>query len=298
MPPAVVPKSANQFIERQLDQQLRAVAGALESDALAFYGPLLGGTDDIIRIAVERLKQERRTRKRLALLVTTAGGFIEVVQRVVETIRHHYDHVDVVVPNYAFSAGTVLALSGDAIHMDYYARLGPIDPQVQTPKGQMVSALGYLAQWERLMTKAKSPDGLTVAELYLMTNGFDQGELYMYEHARELSVTLLKKWLEAYKFKDWKQTEKRGLAVTSSMKLDRAEEIARALNDTERWHVHGYGISKDVLHNELNLRIDDLDKFPSLCSKIRSYHNLLDDYMIKRGDEGAVHSVGQYLPFS
>lgn len=42
-------------------------------------------------------------------------------------------------------------MSGDNIYMDYYSRLGPIDSQVQCRQGQMVPALGYLVQWERLV---------------------------------------------------------------------------------------------------------------------------------------------------
>ena len=89
-------------------------------------------------------------------LITTTGGFIEVVQRIVATLRKHYSIVDFVVPNYAYSAGTVLVMSGDAIHMDYYSRLGPIDPQVETPGGQSVSALGYLERYDQLLRKANS----------------------------------------------------------------------------------------------------------------------------------------------
>jgi ClpP class serine protease len=67
-------------------------------------------------------------RKKLAVLLTTGGGVVEVLPRIVDTFRRHYDVVDFIVPNYAFSAGTVLVMSGDAIHMDSYSRLGPIDP--------------------------------------------------------------------------------------------------------------------------------------------------------------------------
>ena len=61
---------------------------------------------------------------------------MDVVQRVVDTLRRHYNLVDFIIPNYAYSAGTVLAMSGDAIHMDYYSRLGPIDPQIETERGR------------------------------------------------------------------------------------------------------------------------------------------------------------------
>ena len=298
--PNPTPMKANASIERQLDQRLRLVAAAFESDAMAFYGPLSEETDDLFRSAVEDMKQRRGSKNRLTLLLTTNGGFIGVVQRIVTTIRHHnhYTHLDVVVPNYAFSAGTVLALSADAIYMDYYSQLGPIDPQIPMPNGQWVSALGYLAQWNRLMEKANGQGGLNLAELHLMINGFDQGALYSYEQSAQLSVTLLRKWLASYKFKDWIKTETHGKEVTQRMREDRAKEIALALNDTSRWHVHGHGISMAILEDELNLRIDNLDKMPAICGKVRAYHSLLDDYMTKNGDIGAIHTVGQYQSFA
>ncbi len=123
---------------------------------------------------------------------------------IVETLRHHYGYVAFVIPNCAFSAGTVLVMSGDDIYMDYYSRLGPIDPQVETENGKMVPPLGYLAQYRRLLD----------AEAQLLIDGFDQAELHKYEQARELSIALLKEWLAKYKFKDWKVTESRGIPVT------------------------------------------------------------------------------------
>ena len=51
-----------------------------------------------------------------------------------------------------------------------------------------------------------------------MIQGFDQAELYQYEHQRELSIALLKEWLVSYKFKDWKITRTRRKKVTAKMK--------------------------------------------------------------------------------
>ena len=62
------------------------------------------------------------------------------IQRIAETLRHHYDRVEFIVPNYAMSAGTVLVMSGDAIHMDYFSVLGPIDPQVRDETGRQLPA--------------------------------------------------------------------------------------------------------------------------------------------------------------
>ena len=41
-------------------------------------------------------------------------------------------------PIFAMSAGTILVMSGDDIYMDYYAVLGPIDPQVRNQNGTYV----------------------------------------------------------------------------------------------------------------------------------------------------------------
>ena len=76
------------------------------------------------------------------------------------------------------SAGTVLVMSGDAIHMDYYSLLGPIDPQVQRPGATgLIPALGYLIQYERLIEKGRQGI-LTTAEAQILIDCFDQAELY------------------------------------------------------------------------------------------------------------------------
>lgn len=292
-----IPMNANEFIEQALDERAEAVEEQTDSDTIAFIGLILGGVDDIIRNVVEAKRQSPPDRNKLTVILTTRGGYIEVVQRIVETMRQHYEYVDFVIPNHALSAGTVLVMSGDAIYMDYYSRLGPIDPQVEVPSGGSVPALGYLIQYERLLTKAKK--GLiTTAETQLLIDGFDQAELYVYEQARELSVSLLKEWLVKYKFKNWKTTETRKKTVTKEMREDRAEIIARELNRTDRWHTHGRGISMEILQQDLQLKIDDFGANPPLNGCIKQYYNLLSDYVIKRGNTGVLHTVGTYLPFA
>lgn len=292
-----MPQNANEFIERQLDECIAALeTGRLKADVLSFNGPLFMGVDDIVRNVVEEKRQGEQKAKRLVVILTTTGGYIEVVHRMVGTLRHHYSYVDFIIPNYAYSAGTVLAMSGDDIYMDYYSRLGPIDPQLDTQSGRQVSALGYLVQWERLIAKAKKGN-LTIAEIQLMIEGFDQAELYRFEQERELSIALLEEWLVKYKFKNWRRTQSRGLKVTQTMRKERASTIAKELNNTEKWHTHGHGISKDVLEKDLKLLIIDFGQYPDLSSGIRNYHNLLVDYMGKRANKGVIHVAGSYLPF-
>ena len=85
----------------------------------AFRGPITNGIDDVLRFELENRTHKRN---RLCVLLTTNGGYIEIVHRIVDLMRHHYEVVEFVVPNYAYSAGTVLVMS-DEIRMDYYSGL-------------------------------------------------------------------------------------------------------------------------------------------------------------------------------
>lgn len=286
--------NSNLIIEKELDAHLRAFEKVLGADVLAFVGPIMYGIDDAIKEAITRVKKRRA---KLAVVLQTEGGYIAVVERIVNTMRHHYAHVDFFVPNYAFSAGTVLVMSGDAIFMDWYSVLGPIDPQVERPgeKEKLVPALGYLIQFDRLMEKSKAGE-LTTAEMAFLIEKFDPAELYRYEQDTQLSISLLEEWLAKYKFKDWKQTETRKLDVSDIMKKERAKQIAAKLNDTEIWHSHGRGISMARLRRDLNLRIDDFSADAKLEPKLRAYYGLLMDYMIRRRHSCIVHTNGFYLP--
>lgn len=59
-------------------------------------------------------------------MLTTLGGSATAAERAVKVLRHFYNEVNFVVPDYAYSAGTILCMSGDNIYMDYFGVLGPI----------------------------------------------------------------------------------------------------------------------------------------------------------------------------
>ena len=87
------------------------------------------------------------------------------------------------IPDRALSAGTVLAISGDAILMDYHSCMGPIDPQLERD-GKLVPVLSYLVQYNRLIDKANNGT-LTIADAILLEK-LDLAELHQFELARDL----------------------------------------------------------------------------------------------------------------
>jgi len=290
--PKVPIDPSSDIIERELDTHITAIEKKVDGDVLAFFGPLLFGVEGYIRTALEETKRKRR---KLIVVLETSGGYVEVVQRIADTLRHHYRRVEFVIPDYAMSAGSVLVMCGDAIHMDYFSVLGPIDPQVERPDGKMIPALGYLEKYKELIDKSQAGN-LTTAEMSFLISKFDPAELYHYERAKELSNSLLKEWLVKYKFRNWKTTKTHKRKVTRKMKVQRAQEIADKLNDTKRWNSHGRGISMPVLRRMLKLEIEDFGRDKALNQCVRTYYRLLRDYMVKRGHRWVIHTRQHYRP--
>jgi len=208
----------------------------------------------------------------------------------VEIIRFHYKEVYFVVPDEAMSAGTVFCMSGDKIYMDYSSSLGPVDPQVYNGK-DWVPALGYLDQVEKMIAKSASGT-ITTAELIILQNQ-DLAMLSRYEQAKNLTITLLKKWLVEYKFKDWTTHQttasKLNQPVTIREKEERAEQIAKDLSDNKVWHSHGRNISAATLRTKLRLKIEDYSLDAALRPLIRAYSDLLTDYIQKNAHQFFMH---------
>ncbi len=263
-------------IRSLLNQDLRMLENILQSDVLTISGPIHSGLEHVIRTGIERIRYHQ---DRITVILDTVGGVIEVVERMVTIIRHHYDEVNFLVPDRAMSAGTVFVMAGDRIFMNYSSCLGPIDPQIEKD-GKFVPALSYLNQYKLLYEKAESSQ-LNTAELVLLNN-LDPGELYQFEQARQLSHDLLTTWLSTYKFKDWDTHSSTGATVTSQEKRKRAEEIAKALSNHERWRSHGRMISRDTLTSsseDIRLKIKKIEDNPNLSSALDDYVGLLKDYM-------------------
>jgi hypothetical protein len=284
-----------QEFDKQIRETLRdrviAVEKHLEGDCIFYYGPIFPTIQKRFRDFIEQLKNDDSTKKRLIVFLNTPGGSAETVEKLVEMIRFHYEEVFFIVPDQAMSAGTIFCMSGDKIYMDYTSSLGPIDPQIFNGK-EWVPALGYLDQVERMIEKSAN-NALTEAELVILQNQ-DLAMLSRFEQAKNLTITLLKKWLVEFKFKDW--TEHRtnpslkGYPVTIDEKQARAEEIATALSDNKLWHSHGRMIGVSTLTKVLRLQIEDYSTDTELRGKLLEYNEFLTEYIARHDFQFFLHS--------
>ena len=68
--------------------------------------------------------------KAVDLMLVSTGGDPMVSWKIVSMLREHVSKVNVLIPSYAYSAATALALGADEIVMHPCGNLGPVDPQI------------------------------------------------------------------------------------------------------------------------------------------------------------------------
>ena len=277
--------SIDKALRDVMNNSLSELEAALNCDVFTYFGPIADGLENGILSIIEDLANTPEKRDTLAVILTTYGGSAAAVERFVNIIRHHYSKVIFIVPDCAYSAGTIFCMSGDEIWMDYFSVLGPIDPQVPNKDGKYVPALGYLDKINELIKKAQ--DGTLTQAEFLILKDFDLAELRGYEQAKELTISLLKKWLVKYKFRNW-NNHSDGRPVTMAEKEVRAEEIANKLGDNNEWKTHGRPIDIDTLKS-LKLQITDYSDKPERDS-IRNYYKILRDYIARHNFQQFFHT--------
>jgi len=65
------------------------------------------------------------------IFLTTRGGDPDGGYRIGRCLRHHYNHVRLVVPSFCKSAGTLIAIAADELAIGDLGELGPLDVQVR-----------------------------------------------------------------------------------------------------------------------------------------------------------------------
>ncbi|MFA4661996.1 SDH family Clp fold serine proteinase [Pyrococcus kukulkanii] len=80
--------------------------------------------------------------KPIDLIIHTPGGLVLAATQIAKALKDHPAETRVIVPHYAMSGGTLIALAADKIIMDPHAVLGPVDPQLgQYPAPSILRAV-------------------------------------------------------------------------------------------------------------------------------------------------------------
>ena len=153
--------------------------------------------------------------KPIDLILHTPGGLVLAASQIAKALKDHPAKTTVIVPHYAMSGGTLIALAADEIIMDPHAVLGPVDPQLMNfPAPSILNAV-----------RKKDPkdiDDETLIMADIAEKAINQGRSFVFE--------LLK----------------------DKMGEERAEEVSRTLTEG-RW-THDYPLTVDIAR-ELGLNV-------------------------------------------
>jgi ClpP class serine protease len=80
--------------------------------------------------SVLRAIRETPAGRAIEIILHTPGGLVLAASQIARALRDHDGRVVAVVPHYAMSGGTLIALAADEIVVDRHSALGPVDPQL------------------------------------------------------------------------------------------------------------------------------------------------------------------------
>lgn len=119
-------------IQNIIDAQSLQLAKEVSSSLLLMYYPPqseVGMYSPDVAIVYNYLKKIERAKK-LTVLIHSGGGDIHTAYKLVKLFQRCCEY-DILVPEYAKSAATLVALGADRILMSPIAELGPLDPIIQ-----------------------------------------------------------------------------------------------------------------------------------------------------------------------
>ena len=138
------------------------------------------------------------------VLLHSPGGRPDATERIVKILRNKFQEIHFLIPHSAYSAATMLALSGNSVVLHPSATLGPIDPQVGVPTREgvirFVPAKSILNGFAKAKTiiKNEGPESLPAYIPLIEKYSLDLFELC--EDSEKLSKELVSSWLAKYMF--------------------------------------------------------------------------------------------------
>lgn len=180
----------------------------------------------------------------LTLILHTPGGVTTAAETVVEYLCSKFNYIEVVVPTFAMSAGTMIALGADRIVLGRQSQLGPIDPQIQVG-GRFVSAQAIVDQFEQ--AKSEIRGDLDVAHAWHpVLQSLGPALLQESKNALDYGEKMVARWLGRRMFN----------GVKGATRL--AAKTAKHFNDASNHKSHGRRIDRAEARNQ-KLTIEDLE---------------------------------------
>ncbi len=188
--------------------------------------------------------------KKIDVIIHSPGGRPDATERIVSILRNRFEQVSFLIPHSAYSASTMLALSGDEIILHPSATLGPVDPQIalsdQNGTMKFVPAKSILNGFNKAKQKIKKEGPETLPAYLPLIEKYSLDLFEFCEDSEKLSKELVKSWLKTYMFKGKK---------VNGQKL---KKIVSYFSNYNAHKIHSRPLTFDKLKNlDLNISLAD-----------------------------------------
>lgn len=263
-------KQPGEFIGNNLQKYLNKISSLREGRNVIFYASAFlqkpEAPQTFLQITHEDLNGFMATLhgmkwgKGLTLLLHTSGGLTNAAETIVEYLYQKFKYIEVIIPTFAMSAGTMISLSANKIIMGRQSQLGPIDPQMPL-SGRFVSAQSIIDQFEE--AKKEILNNSKVAPVwYPVLQSIGPALLKEAKNALSYSQRMVENWMKLRMF-------------ASDQKCnENAEKIAKFFRDASVHLSHGRRISREEAKAQ-GVIIEELEKNPDLQEAVLSAYHLI-----------------------
>ncbi len=188
--------------------------------------------------------------KGLTLILHTPGGITNAAETIGAYLWSKFDYIEVIVPTFAMSAGTMIALGTNRIVMGRQSQLGPIDPQLPV-SGRFISARAAVDQFDRAKNEILS-DVKTAHVWAPILQTLGPSLLQEAQNALAYGEEMVSKWLAQRMF------------AGQDNAVEKAAAVAKHFNDASTHKSHGrridraeaakYGLEVEQLENDQDLQ--------------------------------------------
>ncbi len=214
----------------------------------------------------------------LFLVIESYGGDPLAAVQIIRFLQGRFGKINIIVPDFAMSAATLMALGGDAIYMQRKSVLGPLDLQVEHPKGgnqisildirdmlysfnnmsQSMQADYYSTYRKQAGLSRKDAIALSIESVSKFFNPILEqiDPIYLQKALRETQLS--------YSYGEQLLSER--------MMKDNIPQVDQTLTSLiSNFTSHGYGISPKEAREDLKLNIQDLDTLSEWAEINKNY---------------------------
>lgn len=100
------------------------------------HGASASMASDALPVLIAQIDALPKNTKEVDLMIVSFGGDPMVAWRLISVLHQRVERIEVLIPQSAYSAATLVALGADKIFMHPYGHLGPVDMQIYNPAAE------------------------------------------------------------------------------------------------------------------------------------------------------------------